>query len=173
MLPRKIVELVWRLPWTKRPDVLAQLVEETPEPGDLRSGVLSYEMRDGHLKWIHLRCPKCGVHIQLPAADGSDGRWRSTVCTGLRCLRRSGDSSVRRALLRSQRSHRVVHRAVALLATSSRATRTKRARVHPSTASPQAHKRLSRFGYFGGEGEIRTPGQVAPSADFRVFGVAS
>jgi len=48
-----------RLRVLRRPDFLVQTVSEQP---------FEDEMRGGHRKWIHLRCPKCGEAIQLEAA---------------------------------------------------------------------------------------------------------
>jgi Family of unknown function (DUF6527) len=42
-------------------------------PGGLRTDILVLEIRNGHRKWAHLACPKCGDHIQLPMAGGE--RW--------------------------------------------------------------------------------------------------
>jgi ribosomal protein S27AE len=82
LIPQWVAEALWRLRWMRRPEFLAQSVTETPYPEELRPGVLFYEVRDGHLKWLHLRCPKCRDHIQLPAIGKR--RWS----LGFDCLRR-------------------------------------------------------------------------------------
>ncbi len=56
-----------------RPSFLADEVSECPAREELLPGILLVEMRGGYLKWAHLRCPKCGDHIQLPLAGS--GSW--------------------------------------------------------------------------------------------------
>jgi hypothetical protein len=53
--------------WT-RPDFLSIDVPEAPDAGELRSNIVLREVRDGYPKWVHLMCPRCQEHIQLPVA---------------------------------------------------------------------------------------------------------
>lgn len=72
-IPLALAEAVFGAPFLSRPHLLASEVSECPSDAEMRRGILFIEKRDGHLKWAHLKCPKCGDHIQLPLA-GSD-RW--------------------------------------------------------------------------------------------------
>ena len=62
--------------WT-RPDLLTVDVPEAPDESELLDGVLFREVRDGYLKWAHLRCPKCGEHIRISLAG--DRAWNLKV----------------------------------------------------------------------------------------------
>ena len=68
ILPLSLTELIFRLPRLRRPEYLADLVSERPCLEELRAGIVLVEIRGGHLKWAHLRCPQCGDHIELPLA---------------------------------------------------------------------------------------------------------
>lgn len=68
LLPLPIAEFVFGLPFFRRPAYLAKIVPETPLDNELSPDLLLVEIREGHLKWVHLRCPKCGDQIQLPMA---------------------------------------------------------------------------------------------------------
>ncbi|MEI9951912.1 MAG: DUF6527 family protein [Pseudomonadota bacterium] len=57
----------------KRPQFLALIVAESPSDEELDSVHIFKEVRNGWPKWAHLRCPKCGDHIQLPLAG--HGSW--------------------------------------------------------------------------------------------------
>ena len=59
--------------WIRRPDFVREVVDEMPDT--LVAGVLFHEIRGGHPKWLHLQCPRCREHIQLPLA----GRQRWTL----------------------------------------------------------------------------------------------
>jgi len=76
-LPLTIVELIFRLPFMRRPRYLMQTAAETPATEELRENAIVLEIRDGYLKWAHLACPKCGDHIQLPLAGKE--RWSVNV----------------------------------------------------------------------------------------------
>jgi hypothetical protein len=76
-LPLSIVEWFFRLLFAKRPEYLAVTAPESPALEELRSDVVVLEVRDGYLKWAHLRCPRCGDHIQLPLAG--KGKWTARV----------------------------------------------------------------------------------------------
>jgi hypothetical protein len=77
LMPISLVEAIYRLPFLTRPQLLAVSVPECPSGDQLGPGAVLIEIREGNLKWAHLRCPKCGDHIQLPLA-GKD-RWRIQV----------------------------------------------------------------------------------------------
>jgi hypothetical protein len=72
-----LTRAIFRLPFLSMPAFLADVVSECPSREELRSGTIFIEIRGGYPKWAHLRCPKCGDHIQLPLA-GTD-RWTVRV----------------------------------------------------------------------------------------------
>lgn len=76
-LPLPLVEILFGFPFVRRPTYLVKTVLETPLEEELPADFLLVEIRDGHLKWVHLKCPKCGDHIQLPMAGKE--RWGITV----------------------------------------------------------------------------------------------
>jgi Family of unknown function (DUF6527) len=67
-LPLSLVEHLFRLPFLQRPRFLAKAAPESPEREELQPSLMIVEIRDGHLKWAHLLCPKCGDHLELPLA---------------------------------------------------------------------------------------------------------
>ncbi len=77
LLPFHLIDFIFRLPFMARPPFLTVVVSECPSGEELRSGIVFVEIRGGHLKWVHLQCPKCGDHIQLPLAGGQ--RWSIEV----------------------------------------------------------------------------------------------
>ena len=80
-LPLAVAECVFRLPWMQRPTYLAAVNQHRPQADELGCGVVILEVRDGHQKWAHLVCPRCGDHIELPLAGR--GKWAVRV-DGLR-----------------------------------------------------------------------------------------
>jgi hypothetical protein len=68
-----LAEWMFRLPWMRRPAFLTVVSTCRPAAGDLGPCILILEIRDGHLKWAHLLCPKCNDHIELPMAGR--GKW--------------------------------------------------------------------------------------------------
>jgi hypothetical protein len=64
-LPLSVAEYLFRLPILRRPQYLAKAAPESPTLEELQPNVMIIEVRDGHLKWAHLLCPKCGDHIEL------------------------------------------------------------------------------------------------------------
>ena len=76
-LPLTLVECIFWLPFIRRPRFLAHVAPECPSAEQLRSDVVLLEVRGGHLKWVHIKCPKCGDHIQLPLAGKA--RWSVKV----------------------------------------------------------------------------------------------
>jgi hypothetical protein len=70
-LLRWFAKLLFWLRIVKRPRLLARTVDESPLDDELDAHYLLEEVRDGWPKWAHLRCPKCGEHIQLPLAGAS------------------------------------------------------------------------------------------------------
>jgi Family of unknown function (DUF6527) len=54
-----------------RPHFLCREVAEAPFD-EMARGLIYDEVRGGHRKWAHLVCPRCGEHIQLQTAMGSD-----------------------------------------------------------------------------------------------------
>jgi hypothetical protein len=74
-LPLALAEWVFRLPWMRRPAYLAAVADGRPSASELRDDIVILEIREGHLKWAHLVCPKCEDHIELPLA----GREKWTV----------------------------------------------------------------------------------------------
>jgi hypothetical protein len=73
LLPLRLVDAVFRLPWILRPQFLTRCVQDTPSSNELLPGMLFCEVRGGHMKWAHLHCPLCDDHIQLPLAGKE--RW--------------------------------------------------------------------------------------------------
>lgn len=71
-LPLSWVEWLGARRVLQRPHFLACQVPEAPEM--LAPGMLYHEVRDGHPKWAHLACPRCGEHIQLQTAQARQ-RW--------------------------------------------------------------------------------------------------
>ena len=72
-VPLSVVEWFFWLGVLRRPRLLAAFVPECPEADEVTASLLMVEKREGHLKWAHLQCPKCGDHIQLPLAGRE--RW--------------------------------------------------------------------------------------------------
>ena len=72
-LPFSLVEYLFRLPFLRKPRFLAKAAPESPEQEELQPNLIIVEIRDGHLKWAHLLCPRCGDHIELPLAGRE--RW--------------------------------------------------------------------------------------------------
>jgi hypothetical protein len=73
-LPSWLTDGVYRLGFARRPQLQAVEVDQAPAVSELMDGELYVEIRSGHLKWVHFRCPLCGEHIQLPMAGKE--RWR-------------------------------------------------------------------------------------------------
>lgn len=76
-LPLGVIEWFYRLPFGRRPQYLAVTAPERPALEELRADIVVIEIRDGYLKWAHLRCPKCDDHIQLPL--GGENKWEVMV----------------------------------------------------------------------------------------------
>jgi hypothetical protein len=76
-LPLSLVQYLFRLPFLHRPRFVAKAAPESPVSEELHTNEMIVEIRDGHLKWAHLLCPKCGDHIELPLAGGE--RWSIKV----------------------------------------------------------------------------------------------
>jgi hypothetical protein len=76
-IPLGVVERFFRLGIFQRPRLLAVFVAECPDADEMTSSLLMVEKRDGHLKWAHLQCPRCGDHIQLPLAGRE--RWSIAI----------------------------------------------------------------------------------------------
>src|SRR2546428_2471693 len=107
-IPLRVVEWFFRLGVLRRPRFLAAFVPERPDADEVAASLLMLEKPDGHLKWAHLQCPKCGPH------SASACRARTVVCeagcpaspnVGAVSL---GEAIVWRALLRSKGQSRVV-----------------------------------------------------------------
>jgi len=81
-LPLWLAERLFRAPFLRRPQFLAKAAPASPTLQELQPNVVIIEIRDGHLKWAHLLCPKCGDHVELALA----GRERWSI--GLDLLRR-------------------------------------------------------------------------------------
>jgi len=65
-LPLSWVEWMASKSLFRRPRYLCLDVAEAPLADDLQPNLVFREVRNGHLKWAHLACPKCDDHIQLP-----------------------------------------------------------------------------------------------------------
>src|SRR5262245_6237012 len=76
-LPLTIVEWFFRLPFGRRPEYLVATAPGSPALEELGADLVVLEVRDGYLKWAHLRCPRCGDYIQLPLAGKE--KWTVTV----------------------------------------------------------------------------------------------
>jgi hypothetical protein len=74
-LPLSWVQILVTLGLFQRPDFLAVDVEESPD--DLAPGFVFREVRGGYEKWLHLKCPRCGEHIQIPLAGNQ--RWSISI----------------------------------------------------------------------------------------------
>lgn len=68
-----LIEWFCRFPFVQRPRFLAATVSECPSDEQLHRDVVLIEVRESFHKWVHLRCPKCNEHIQLPLAGKQ--RW--------------------------------------------------------------------------------------------------
>ena len=79
MLPLALVEWLYATLQRVRPRWLVVDVPETPTAEELADGLLLREVRDGHVKWGHFRCPQCGEHIRIGLAEGSDWQMRVDV----------------------------------------------------------------------------------------------
>jgi hypothetical protein len=75
--PLAIAEWLFKLPWMRRPAYLVAIADGRPSASGLPGDVLVLEVRNGHLKWAHLICPKCGDQIELPMAGR--GHWSARV----------------------------------------------------------------------------------------------
>jgi ribosomal protein L32 len=78
-LPLSLVEYLFGLPFLRRPRFLWKEAPESPTIEQLQSNLVIVEIRDGHVKWAHLLCPKCGDHIELSLA----GKERWSIKTDL------------------------------------------------------------------------------------------
>jgi hypothetical protein len=67
-LPLWLAERLFRAPFLRRPQFLAKAAPVSPTLQELQPNLVTIETRDGHLKWAHLLCPKCGDVIELPLA---------------------------------------------------------------------------------------------------------
>ncbi|MFC0084567.1 DUF6527 family protein [Dyella flava] len=67
-LPIQLVEWLARCGILTRPNFLYSNVLETPSVDEVTSDLIYHEIREGYSKWLHLRCPVCGDHIQLESA---------------------------------------------------------------------------------------------------------
>jgi hypothetical protein len=76
-LPVSWVEWLARRRILTRPAFLCIDVGEAPLDSELNPNYLYREIRDGFHKWAHFKCPRCGEHIQVPVAKGSE--WRIGV----------------------------------------------------------------------------------------------
>jgi hypothetical protein len=79
MIKAPIAWLEWlnRVGIWKRPVFLAIDVPEAPEEDVLRPDLIVREVRGGYPKWAHLKCPRCGEHIQLQLAG--QNRWKMKI----------------------------------------------------------------------------------------------
>jgi hypothetical protein len=75
-LLRWLASFLFWLGLVRRPQLLSRTVAESPSDDELDADHVFQEIRDGWPKWAHLRCPKCGEHIQLPLAGS--GAWSLT-----------------------------------------------------------------------------------------------
>jgi Family of unknown function (DUF6527) len=73
-IPLNWLEWAGRRRLFRRPDYLYIQVDEAPLAGEMESDLVYGEVRHGHPKWAHLRCPRCGEHVQLQIADATS-KW--------------------------------------------------------------------------------------------------
>lgn len=77
ILPLFVAEFIFGLPLLRRPVYLVKIVPESPSEEELPPDLLLIEIREGHFKWAHIKCPKCGDHISLPLAGKE--RWKINI----------------------------------------------------------------------------------------------
>ncbi|WP_409190630.1 DUF6527 family protein [Bradyrhizobium sp. RDM4] len=70
-LPLSWVQILIDVGLLRRPDFLMKDVGEAPD--ELAQGFVFREVRGGYQKWLHLKCPRCGEHIQIQLAGAQ--RW--------------------------------------------------------------------------------------------------
>lgn len=81
--PRRLVS--WFLQGQWRPDFLAAIVADAPDPDQLKPGVILCEFRGGYPKWAYFLCPRCAEPIQIAIAGSEnwtltiDRWWRPTL----------------------------------------------------------------------------------------------
>lgn len=74
-LPVSWIQWLVKVGFVAPPDFLAIDVAEAPDR--MPKGVAFREVRQGYEKWLHLECPRCGEHIQIPLAG--KGCWSVSV----------------------------------------------------------------------------------------------
>lgn len=77
VFPISWVERLARWGILRRPTFLCLTVDEAPLDSELDPRYVYREIRAGFPKWAHLACPRCGEHIQVQIARGS--QWRLTA----------------------------------------------------------------------------------------------
>src|SRR6266478_3503280 len=77
MLPSWATELIYQMGLAHRPALLVVRVDEAPLEAELMRGAIYVEVRRGHLKWVHFRCPLCSERVQLAMAGKE--RWLLNV----------------------------------------------------------------------------------------------
>ena len=55
--------------------ITLRVVDEAPD--HVTENTVYLEIRDGHQKWLHFKCPKCGDHLQMPLAGRE--RWQISI----------------------------------------------------------------------------------------------
>ncbi|WP_354267071.1 DUF6527 family protein [Bradyrhizobium sp. I1.7.5] len=74
-LPLSWVQFLIDIGLLRRPHFL---VKDVPEPPDeFSEGFVFREVRGGYQKWLHLKCPRCGEHIQIQLAGAR--RWTISI----------------------------------------------------------------------------------------------
>jgi hypothetical protein len=77
MLPTWAAEWIYQMGLAHRPALRVVRVDEAPLESELMKEAIYVEIRRGHLKWVHFRCPLCSERVQLPMAGKE--RWRLKV----------------------------------------------------------------------------------------------
>jgi Family of unknown function (DUF6527) len=75
--------LCWLLAWLRiipKPDLLARLVSDHPDPETMKAGMVYIVGGNGYWKWAYLRCPsKHDEIIQLSLMQERRPRWQITA----------------------------------------------------------------------------------------------
>jgi hypothetical protein len=74
---------LWLLIWLRivpKPDLLARIAAEHPEPGGIEPGLIYIVGGAGYAKWAYFRCPSDhGEIIQLSLMAGRHPRWEIKI----------------------------------------------------------------------------------------------
>jgi hypothetical protein len=72
LAPEWLARAVFGLRLARIPELRVRLSADDPSESNIPRHILVIEVRDGHKKWAHFSCPKCGERISLPVATNSE-----------------------------------------------------------------------------------------------------